>query len=50
MLGIGLCDRNKVFCVDDNSAFLHDSERALGAGLLYIPYKFILKTLNKQNK
>lgn len=47
VLGVSASNRQKVFCINEDTAFLHDSERTLCTGLLNIPEKLVLDTLFK---
>ena len=47
VLGVSTSNREKVFCIDEDTAFLHDSERTLCTGLFNIPKELVLNTLFK---
>lgn len=47
VLGVSASNREKVFCIDEDTAFLHNSERTLCTGLLNIPEELVLNTLFK---
>lgn len=47
VLGVSASNREKVFCIDEDTAFLHYSERTLCTGLLNIPEELVLNTLFK---
>jgi len=45
VLGVSASNWEEVFCIDEDTAFLHDSERTLCTGLLNIPKELVLNTL-----
>jgi len=47
VLGVSASNREKVFCIYEDTAFLHNSERSLCTRLLNIPEELVLNTLFK---
>jgi len=45
MLGVGRSERQKVVLVEDDTPLLHNTERALHAGLLHVPYHLAVDAL-----
>jgi len=45
MLRVSASNSKEIFCIDEDTAFLHDSERTLCTSLLDIPEELVLNTL-----
>ena len=48
VLWVGLSDREEIVGIDDDASLLHDAVRALRAGLVDIPYHFLIDTLKEK--
>ena len=49
VLWVGLSDREEIVGIDDDASLLHDAVRALRAGLVDIPYHFLVNALQEKN-